>query len=411
MKNKLLMILFIIIMIFDISYGNVMEYNNNRIYFNEKNPVDISKVEIVNDYYIKDKDKYYSLVYYSTLSAPSLAERLYMFEKKVMTTVAIEEKPVKIKDEYFFSENKVYYRGREMKGVDPKTIKILSNGVSKDGNNVYFEERLFEKTEKFYNIGKNYFRDNENIYVVYYSDLLQLQALYPYNIEKVEGIDISTVKVIGENYLKDKNGIYFIGTEISESDKESFRVINNMFSKDKNNVYFEEKKIEGADVKTFKPLEYRYSRDKNKLYIADRFIQNIDAKNVEIFNRYVYKINGKYYLRPFYSKNKYDKNGLIQEEGIEEINGSLKLRKIDYLFFMIGDKLYYRDVFGVHIMNIENPEKFKKLKYDYYTDGKNIYYFSHQLAGLDKESMKIINEYTIQDKNYIFYGQNKEKNK
>lgn len=171
------------------------------------------------------------------------------------------------------------------------------------------------------------------------------------------------------------------------------------------------KKIEGADVKTFKPLEYRYSRDKNKLYIADRFIQNIDAKNVEIFNRYVYKINGKYYLRPFYSKNKYDKNGLIQEEGIEEINGSLKLRKIDYLFFMIGDKLYYRDVFGVHIMNIENPEKFKKLKYDYYTDGKNIYYFSHQLAGLDKESMKIINEYTIQDKNYIFYGQNKEKNK
>ena len=63
MKNKLLMILFIIIMIFDISYGNVMEYNNNRIYFNEKNPVDISKVEIVNDYYIKDKDKYYGLVY------------------------------------------------------------------------------------------------------------------------------------------------------------------------------------------------------------------------------------------------------------------------------------------------------------------------------------------------------------
>jgi len=54
MKNKLLMILFIIIMIFDISYGNVMEYNNNRIYFNEKNPVDISKVEIVNDYYIKN---------------------------------------------------------------------------------------------------------------------------------------------------------------------------------------------------------------------------------------------------------------------------------------------------------------------------------------------------------------------
>ena len=102
------------------------------------------------------------------------------------------------------------------------------------------------------------FRDNENIYVVYYSDLLQLQALYPYNIEKVEGIDISTVKVIGENYLKDKNGIYFIGTEISGSDRESFRVINNIFSKDKNNVYCEEKKIEGAEVKTFKPQYKRF---------------------------------------------------------------------------------------------------------------------------------------------------------
>ena len=52
-------ILFVIIMIFNISYGDVIEYNNNRVYRDAKTPIDDSTVEIINDYYIKDKNRYY----------------------------------------------------------------------------------------------------------------------------------------------------------------------------------------------------------------------------------------------------------------------------------------------------------------------------------------------------------------
>ena len=412
-------ILFVIIMIFNISYGDVIEYNNNRVYPDAKTPIDDSTVEIINDYYIKDKNRYYGLIYYISSPSkgiPALPERLYMREKNIMTTVAVEEKPVKIKDEYFFSKDKVYYRGKEIEGANPRTIKLLSNGVSKDGKNIYFENRLFEIGDNFYNIGKNYFRQDNKIYVVYYSELSQLQVFYPYDIGQVEGIDISTAKIIGKNYIKDKNNIYYnhfrynmIGGKIPGADMKSFKVLDEFFSKDKSSAYFKWYKIEGADAKTFKVLQYWYSRDKNNLYGADSVEQKIGPGEVEFFNRYVYRVDGKYYMKPFYNKNKYDENGTLLKTGVEEIDGNLELKKINDLFFILGNKLYYRDFFGVHLINIEDPEKFIKIEYDYYTDGKDIYYFGNKLEGIDKGSMKIINEHMIEDKDYIYYGKYPEK--
>ena len=412
MKKRIMWILLVIIMIFNISYGDVIEYSNNRIYPDTKTPVDDSTVEIINDYYIKDKNKYYGLIYY--ISSPSkgihdLSERLHMREKNIMTTIAVEERPIKIKDEYFFSKDKVYYRGKEIEGANPKTIKLLSNGVSKDGKNIYFEDELFKTGDNFYNIGKNYFRHDNKIYVVYYSELSQLQAFYPYRIEEIEEIDISTAKVIGKNYIKDKNGIYYIGGKISGADMKSFKVLNEFFSKDKNSAYFNLDKIKGADAKTFKVLQYWYARDKDNLYGASSIEKKIGSGEVEFFSRHVYRVDGKYYMRPFYSKNKYDENNHLLEEGIEEIDGNLELKKINDLFFILGNKLYYRDVFGVHVIDTKDPEKFVRIEYDYYTDGKDIYYFGNKLEGIDKASMKIINERMIEDKDYIYYGKYPEK--
>ena len=59
MKKRIMWILFVIIMIFNISYGDVIEYNNNRVYRDAKTPIDDSTLEIINDYYIKDKNRYY----------------------------------------------------------------------------------------------------------------------------------------------------------------------------------------------------------------------------------------------------------------------------------------------------------------------------------------------------------------
>ena len=78
-------------------------------------------------------------------------------------------------------------------------------------------------------------------------------------------------------------------------------------------------------------------------------------------------------MKPFYNKNKYDENGTLLKTGVEEIDGNLELKKINDLFFILGNKLYYRDFFGVHLINIEDPKKFIKIEYDYYTDGKDIY--------------------------------------
>ena len=189
----------------------------------------------------------------------------------------------------------------------------------------------------------------------------------------------------------------------------SFKVLDEFFSKDKSSAYFKWNKIEGADAKTFKALQYKYARDKDNLYGASSIEKKIGPGKVEFFNRHVYRVDGKYYMRPFYSKNKYDENNHLLKEGVEEIDGNLELKKINDLFFILGNKLYYRDVFGVHVMNIEDPEKFIRIEYDYYTDGKDIYYFGNKLEGIDKDSMKIINERMIEDKDYIYYGKYPEK--
>ncbi len=406
MKSRIIVILSIIIMIFNIGHGDVIEYNNNRVYPDTEDMIDISTVETVNDYYIKDKDRYYGLRYHimTPVIVNGYPERLYMREKNVLTTVSIKENPVKIKDEYFFSKDKVYYRGEEIKGADPKTIKLLSNGVSKDGENIYFENRMYGTGKNFRNIGENYFRDDDGIYVVYYRLLGQLNG-YPYHFEKMDKIDAETAKVLRKNYIKDKDSIYYIDARIEGADMKSFKVLDEFYSKDKNNVYFKAGKIEGADAETFKPLQYWYSRDKNNLYGADEIERKISSGDVEIFNRHVYRVDGKYYMQPFYGKAEYDEEGRIYGKGVGEADGNLELKKLDEVFFILGDKLYYRDLYGVHLMDIEEPENFKRIEYSYYTDGKDVYYFFHKLEGLDKASMKILNEYTLEDKNYRYYGQ------
>ena len=88
--------------------------------------------------------------------------------------------------------------------------------------------------------------------------------------EVFEGIDAETFEAIDDQYYSDKNHVYYRFSYvydlhlIEDADVTYFKVLGSDYSKDKNFIFFYDHKIEGVDPDTFQVLEYRYSLSKDK---------------------------------------------------------------------------------------------------------------------------------------------------
>ena len=212
-------------------------------------------------------------------------------------------------------------------------------------------------------------------------------------------IDIPTMKILGKNYISDKNNIYYANNIIENVDKNSFKILDENFSRDKNNVYYHGKKIKDVDLNSFEILSYGYSKDKNSIYYEENIFLNYSIKNLEIYNRHFFRDDKYLYLRRVFFNDT-----LVEDFKKIKINSNIKLTKIDdYFFSFDNNTILYEDFAGVHFINVENSKKFKKIKYYYYTDEKNIYYMYKKIPEVDLDSFEIINKYYSKDKNNIYF--------
>ena len=374
--------------ILNILYANDKDFRPQKNIFNK-----------INDYYLKDSYNYYGTKKKVLLVDISDINKLIIGDKDLEEIFEIDDIPIKIVKEYFFSKNNVYYCGEKIKDVDLNSFEILPYGFSKDKNSLYFEgEKILENIKNFKFLGGNFFLINDKIYVLFFEEKARILEI-DFNTLREVKIDIPTMKILGKNYISDKNNIYYVNNIIENVDKNSFKILDENFSRDKNNVYYHGKKIKDVDLNSFEILSYGYSKDKNSIYYEENTFLNGSIKNLEIYNRYFFRNNGYLYLRRIFFNDTF-----IENLKKIKINSNIKLIKIDNYFFSFDENtILYEDFTGVHFINVENSKKFKKIKYYYYTDEKNIYYMYKKIPEVDLDSFEIINKYYSKDKNNIYF--------
>ena len=195
-----------------------------------------------------------------------------------------------INDRYAKDRYTVYFMGEEIRDSDLETFEVVGRGISKDKNSVYkYWTKLNDldiPTVKVFN-EKNidylntYLKDKNGIY---YSGSEAMMTF----LRKLDIVDEKTFQELEKGYAKDKDRIYYKGKEIKNADMKTFRIMkedengNRYYSEDKNNIYYEGRKIENADVETFEIIKSYYAKDKNNVYCRIEIIEGADSDTFEI---------------------------------------------------------------------------------------------------------------------------------
>ena len=310
----------------------------------------------------------------------------------------------------------VFYGDEKLENADFKTFQAVGENIGRDKDNFYWYNQKVKINPKDFKLYKNkdkirYFRNNGKIY--------DLEGL-----DELNGIkDVDTFEVLDDEYSKDKHNIYYDGITLSDVDMDTFQIIMpNYYAKDKNSVYSGHKKIKGAnpktikvlniayvkddktvfsnfsfsntlknaDVKSFEALGEYYGKDKNNVYLMGEKIKKADVKTFQViseesFNHYSKDKNNVYletYIiegadpktfeiikeKPTYSKDK--KYLYYSGKKIDEIRDNLENMSAGVLdIIKNGNRIYANG----NRLDIENPENFKIIKNDYYSDPNIIY--------------------------------------
>lgn len=310
--------------------------------------------------------------------------------------------------EYIKTNNEVYYKYAEGKdfqfkveNVDLGTFKVLNDKYAKDVKNVYFSgNKSFEDvdTGTFEVLPADYSKDKNNVYS-------------PENgwIQRVNGANPKTIKVLNQFYLKDDKNVFFNDKKILGADANSFIALDkeNGYAKDKNTVYYFGQKVEGANAKTFEVIsDGEYSKDDKNVYASGEIIKGADPKTFREFPE------------TSYSR---DKNNLYYYYGEDKFLGKIDENNFEFLDDFIirnGNEIYF---YG-NKLKLKDAKKFKLIKNTgimttskiivYGKDDENVYVVTPDdtpgniriIENADKDTFEVMenNRYS-KDKNNIYY--------
>ena len=310
--------------------------------------------------------------------------------------------------EYIKTNNEVYYKYAEGKdfqfkveNVDLGTFKVLNDKYAKDVKNVYFSgNKSFEDVDSrtFEVLPADYSKDKNNVYS-------------PENgwIQKVNGANPKTIKVLNQFYLKDDKNVFFNDKKILGADANSFIALDkeNGYAKDKNTVYYFGQKVEGANAKTFEVIsDGEYSKDDKNVYASGEIIKGADPKTFREFPE------------TSYSR---DKNNLYYYYGEDKFLGKIDENNFEFLDDFIirnGNEIYF---YG-NKLKLKDAKKFKLIKNTgimttskiivYGKDDENVYVITPDdapgniriIENADKDTFEVMenNRYS-KDKNNIYY--------
>jgi hypothetical protein len=355
------------------------------------------KYNLLNDYFFEYNNKIYSKELYNVF----LQYVDEIKEIKINKIPSITKKDIsKIEGKYLFTKNNIYYLENEIKEADIKSFQILSEKLSKDKNNIYYENNKinldfnnFKLLDKFhFTDGKELFYISENKQQIRYT----IEELF-----RISDVDIKTYKILDRIFSKDKNNVYYEDSKIIGADSATFEKIDNTYSKDKDSVFYQKYLIKEANNKTFKILKENFSRDNENIYWKNYKITKYND-SFEILGDGFLKINNRLYetFLPFTYKDL---------KTLKKINNHLWLDKNNVYYINLDANIIIIN----DNMNIEkktfNWEKFRKIKYNYYTD-ENYVYYNDKIVSSDINNFQILSENYSKDSQNIYYKMKKIRN-
>jgi len=412
--------------------------------------VDSKTFEVLPDYYSKDKNNVYSPInewiqkinganpktikvlsqYYSKDDKNVFYDSDKILNADVNSFVVLDRKNGYAKD-----KNSVYYFGKKIEGANPKTFKIISDGMySKDDKNVYVAGEIVKGADPktFRRISEtNYARDKNNLY-------------YYYGEDKFLGkINEKDFKVLDSDLIKNGNEMYYSGEKANIKNPEKFEPIkvlddkHILYGKDDENIYVVTsdekhgyfKAIKNADKDTFEVIEKdtRYSKDKNNIYYAGHNVvqlQDVDKDSFVIGeeNSFSYDKKNVYYAGR--KLNDISPNGFKVTRLVNRPNISINFlndNKNIYKFIEEYDEKT-GELKSVKTAVVKNPKvdskTFELFDYweNYFRDKNNVYYENElykmglkKIEGADRNSFEILNSEFSKDKNNVYYYGNKIK--
>ncbi|WP_026749650.1 DKNYY domain-containing protein [Leptotrichia trevisanii] len=288
--------------------------------------LDLKTFKKLENGYYKDKNN----IYYD------LDNNLSTIKNADLATFEVLNSPYSSSIYFAKDKNNVYYQNKKIDGLVADGFEQIQSNFIKDRNGIYkFEEDENEKSLKitpinakidFENLKEldwKYFGDDKNIYYFDESDFKKLDKA---DINSFERIDST-------GFFKDKNNVYYEGEKVEGIDMNSIKVISGMWIKDKNNVFYEGKKLKGISSDNFSYFDGGLSYDKilvdkNGIY---KFIETEDNKktievtrldskdiDLETLERITSPIDSSNYFK--------DKNGVYFIDGNKfvKINGADK---------------------------------------------------------------------------------------
>lgn len=369
---------------------------------------------------------------------------------------------IDIKENLFKDKNYVYYRYNKIEGADPKTFQIYQEQsdrryYAKDRAKIFWlnwdaitvdaEATTFEVSE----INPKWGTDQFSVF---------------YEGQKITDLNPKTFKVIGQQYIKDGNKVYFAPSStiklIENADAESFSVINDtplekvglfdqgsQFSKDRFHVYYKNNIIDKADPHTFKldPSNKNFVMDKNHAYLKRKgryeIIKGVDIETFVIngygaedqYNNYsstgyIYAKNrdNNASKKTIDSNKKKDfptkENPQIFKTLQYEQRYPYKLVKNDLHSsseaFLFGDyreretyqiktdytKNHSEARYQNHPLKEANAESFIVIGREYGKDNQHVYY-QDQLMNADSMSFTVLDSGYSRDKSQLFYQDKK----
>ena len=412
--------------------------------------VDVKTFEVLSNYYSKDKNNVYRPInewihkinganpktikvlnqYYSKDDKNVFYDSDKILNADVTSFVVLDGENGYAKD-----KNSVYYSGKKIEGANPKTFKIISDGMySKDDKNVYATVDIIKGADPktFRRISEtNYARDKNNLYY-YFGDVK--------NLGKINEKDF---KVLDSDLIKNGNEIYYLGEKADIKNPEKFEPIKVsddkriLYGKDDENIYAvtsDEKHgyfkvIKNADKDTFEVMEKdtRYSKDKKNVYYAGYNVvqlQDADKNSFTIVEDEDFSYDKKNVYYAGRKLNDISPNGF-------KVTRLVNRRNIP-LNFLNDNKNIYKliDIFdeetgelkSVKTAVVKRPKvdskTFEIFSYseNYFRDKNNVYYENElykmglkKIEGADRNSFEVLNDEFSKDKNNVYYYGNKMK--
>ena len=158
--------------------------------------------------------------------------------------------------------------------ADVKSFKKLDYTFAKDKNHVFCQslgapyEILPDANVETFEI----LRSKKDVAQVSFNGFARDKNNFFCGCKKISNVDVATLEILDEFYIKDKNHVWFEGDLIDSADAKTFNVISDSTARDKDHIYYLGHTDNRFDSETFSVISGSFLRDKQHVYFVSRRI-------------------------------------------------------------------------------------------------------------------------------------------